>query len=52
MGGGNTPKFNEEYLWNHLTDLDHVKTIRRKISLSFLKFKRFLKKFYIYAYFF
>jgi len=40
-GGGekNTPKFNKEYLWNHWTDLAQVKTIRRKISSSFLQFK-------------
>jgi len=53
MGGGekNTRKFNKEYLWNHWTDLDHVKTIRREISSSFLQFKKFLKKCYIYVYF-
>jgi len=44
MGGGEKyPKFNKEYLWNHWTDLDHVKTIRREISLSYLKFKQIKK---------
>jgi len=52
MGENNTPKFNKEYLWNHLIDLHHVKTIRREISSSFLQLKKFLKMFYIYAYFF
>jgi len=41
--GGSTPKFNKEYLWNHWTDLDHVNTIRREISSSFLLFKNILK---------
>jgi len=27
MAGENTPKFNKEYLWNHWTDLDHVKPL-------------------------
>jgi len=44
-GEKNTPKFNKEYLWNHKTDLDHVKTIRRKISSRFLQFKKRFEKF-------
>jgi len=44
MGGEKYPQFNKEYLWSHLTDLDYVKTIRREISSSFLKFKNYLKK--------
>jgi len=41
-GGGeeNTSKFNEEYLWNNWTDLDHVNTIRREMSSSVLLFKK------------
>jgi len=48
----NAPKFNKENLWNHWTDLDQVKTIRREISSSFLQLKNVLTKFYIYMYFF
>jgi len=52
MGVGKKyPEFNKQYLWNHLIDLDHVNTIRREISSSYLLFKSFSKKFYIYVYF-
>jgi len=51
-GEKNTPKFNKEYLWNHWTDLDHVGTIRREISSSFLKFEKQIWKNYIFMLFF
>jgi len=44
MGGERYPKFNKEYLWNHLTDLDHVKTIRREISSSFFTIQKMFEK--------
>jgi len=50
-GEKNTPKCNKEYLSNHWTDLHHITTIRRELSLSFSQFKQFLKNVYNYVYF-
>jgi len=51
-GEKNTPKFNKEYLWNHSTELDHVKTIRHEIYSTFYNLKKVSKQIYIYVYFF
>jgi len=50
-GEKNTPKFNKEYLWNHWTNLDHVNTIWREISSSFLLLKMFEKIIYLCVFF-